>query len=173
MAGTKTRQEAAPPLASGHNRSKFTTSRNGGQRLSAMQLPWFTRLPPRGFGVLTTIGRKTGQPRPTCVRAARDGDTVYLVAIAGERTGWLRNLRADPHVKMRIRGGTFEGVARDLREHERGKAEALYSRFTGPFEFLESFAHLRGRPSRAKLAKLHRHWFRTGSPIAIDLRREQ
>ncbi len=79
-------EHEAPSLAPSHNRSKLTTSRSGGKRLSAMQLPWFSALPPRGFGVLTTKGRKTGQPRRTCVRVVRDRRTAFLVAIAGERT---------------------------------------------------------------------------------------
>jgi len=160
----------APARAPGHNRSKLTTTRSGGKRLSRMQLPWFTALPPRGFGVLTTKGRKTRQPRRTCVRAVRDGDTAFLVAIAGERADWLRNLRAHPEATLRIRGGTFDGIARDLKESERERAEGLYVKFTGPFELLESLAHLRGLPTRAKLRRMHQHWFRTGTPIAIDIR---
>src|SRR3954453_6033931 len=122
---------ATPPRAPGHNASRFTTTASGGRRLSDLQLPWFQTLPPRGFGVLTTRGRKTGQPRQTCVRAARDGQTVYLAAIAGERAGWLRNIRADPRVTLRIRGGTFEGVARDVSESERQRGEDVYARLTG------------------------------------------
>ncbi|MEA2125220.1 MAG: hypothetical protein QOI80_2002 [Solirubrobacteraceae bacterium] len=158
-------------LAPDHNRSQFTTTRHGGKRLSELQAPWFTILPPRGFGVLTTTGRKTGQARRTCIRAIRDGSIVFVVAIGGEGTGWLRNLRADPQVKLRIRGGTFDGVARDLREDERQRAEEMYRRFSGAFELLESLAHLRGRPKLSKIRRMHEHWFRTGTPIAIDLRR--
>src|SRR5438309_1948150 len=114
-----TGKRGAPELAPDHNRSKFTTTPQGGKRLSELQLPWFTVFPPRGFGVLTTTGRRTRQPRRTCIRAVRDGDRVFVVAIAGEQTSWLRNLRADPHVRLRIRGGTFDGTARDLRDEER------------------------------------------------------
>jgi hypothetical protein len=103
------------------------------------------------------------------VRAIRDDNTVFVVAIAGERSGWLRNLRIDPYVRLRIRGGTFEGVARDVREDERRRAEALYCQFTGPFELLESLAHLPGWPDRRKISRMHRHWFRSGTPMAIDL----
>jgi hypothetical protein len=94
---------------------------------------------------------------------------VFVVAIAGEHTGWLRNLRNDPQVKLRIRGGTFDGTARDVRDEERQRAEEAYCRFSGPFELLESLAHLRGRPKLSKIRRMHQHWFRTGTPIAIDL----
>ncbi|MBV9168279.1 MAG: nitroreductase family deazaflavin-dependent oxidoreductase [Solirubrobacterales bacterium] len=132
-------------------------------------MPFFLALPLRGFGVLTTFGRKSGQPRRTCVRAVRDGTTIYLVAIGGDRTGWLRNLRANPQVRLRIRGGTFSGVARELDIAESSRARTLYSSYTGAFEYLESLAHMPGRPRRERLAKMHRHWFDTGSPMAIDL----
>lgn len=156
-------------LAAGHNSSRLTTTARGGRRLSRMQLPWFNLHPPRGFGVLTTIGRASGDPRPTCVRAVRHGSTVYVVAIGGEHAGWIKNLRANPAVEIRIRGGRYRGNARDLRDDERGHAEALYASFTGPFEYLESLAHLSGRPRRDRIQNMHRHWFRSGLPVAIDL----
>jgi deazaflavin-dependent oxidoreductase (nitroreductase family) len=158
-----------PPLAPGHNRSFLTTTASGGQLLSKLQAPLFLAFPPRGFGVLTTTGRKSGRARRTCVRAVRDGSTVYVVAIGGQRTGWLRNLSANPQLKLRIRGGTFRGVARELEHDEADRARKLYSSYTGLFEYLESLAHMPGRPRRQRLAEMHQHWFDTGSPIAVDL----
>jgi deazaflavin-dependent oxidoreductase (nitroreductase family) len=61
-----------------------------------MQLPLFLLRPPAGYGVLTTTGRRTGKTRRRCVRAIKRGDRVYLVAIKGSRTGWLRNVLASP-----------------------------------------------------------------------------
>lgn len=167
--GTRPRASEHPALAPGHNRSFLTTTANGGRLLSKAQLPWFLLIPPRGFGVLTTTGRTTMRPRRTCVRAVRDGNTVYLVAIGGERSSWLRNLRVNARVQLRIKGGTFPGVARELKDIEFDRAHELYSSYTGPFEYLESFAHMPGRPRRDRLARMHKHWFETGSPMAIDL----
>jgi deazaflavin-dependent oxidoreductase (nitroreductase family) len=165
----ETLQGSDIPLAPGHNASWLTTTRQGGRWLSRLQLPWFTVRPPKGFGVLTTTGRNSGTPRPTCVRAVRDGNTVYLVAIGGDDAGWMKNVRKDPHVGIRIRAGRLRGVARELRDEERGPAETLYASFSGPFEYLESLAHLSGRPQRGRIEAMHRHWFRTGTPIAIDI----
>lgn len=169
--GTRFQRDGSghPPLAPGHNRSSLTTTATGGKVLSNLQMPWFLAFPPHGFGVLTTIGRRSGRPRRTCLRAVRDGSTVYVVAIGGKRTGWLRNLRANPQVKLRIRGGIVHGVARELDEAEFGRARDLYGSYTGPFEYLESLAHMPGRPRRERLGNMHRHWFETGSPMAIDL----
>ncbi|MFB9837455.1 hypothetical protein [Actinoallomurus acaciae] len=57
----------------GHRRNPLTTTLTGARFLNAFQVPWFRIAPPRGFGVLTTVGRKTGKTRRTCVRAIRDG----------------------------------------------------------------------------------------------------
>src|ERR687895_1476960 len=57
----------------------LTTKLAGGRILSALQLPYFMLLPARGYGVLTTTGRRTGKKRRKCIRAIRDGDKVYLV----------------------------------------------------------------------------------------------
>jgi hypothetical protein len=46
-------------LFEGHRRNPLTTRPQGGRLLSAIMLPWFGLLPPAGFGVITTTGRKT------------------------------------------------------------------------------------------------------------------
>jgi deazaflavin-dependent oxidoreductase (nitroreductase family) len=143
----------------------------GGRILSASQLPWFTVHPPSGFGVLTTRGRKTGRSRRRCVRAIRRGDRAYLVAIGGEFSGWLSNIRANPDVRLRIRGGSFEGVARELRgQAEREEAMAAFCETVNPFDYLECRAHRVGRPTRAKIEELHRTWFQGGVPLVVELR---
>jgi deazaflavin-dependent oxidoreductase (nitroreductase family) len=97
-------------------RNRLVQTPTGGRILSALMLPWFTLIPPRGCGVLTTTGRKTGKARRRCVRAIRCGDKVYLVAIGGEHNRWLKNISANPNVRLRMRGGTYRGVARELRD---------------------------------------------------------
>ena len=150
--------------------NKLVQTSKGGRILSAAMLPWFSLLPPKGCGVLTTTGRMTGKPRRRCVRAIRRGDRVFVVAIGGEHSFWLKNLRADPQVRLRMRGGTYEGVARDLRDpEERAEAQAAYCEEVNPFDYLENRAHRRGRPTRAKIVELHRAWFEGGVPLAIEL----
>ena len=150
-------------------RNPFVQSAKGGRVLSATQLPWFTVLPPKGFGVLTTTGRKTGKTRRKCVRAIRRGDRVYITAI--RPTAWLKNIRANPAVRLRIRGGRFDGVARELGESpERADAQAAYCETVNPFDFAECMMHRTGRPSRAKIRELHREWFERGVPLVVELR---
>jgi deazaflavin-dependent oxidoreductase (nitroreductase family) len=152
-------------------RNPFVRSLAGGRALSALELPWFMVLPPRGFGVITTTGRKTGRPRRRCVRAIRRGDKAYLVAIGGPRAGWLRNVRANPNVRLRIRGGTFAGVARELRnDGEREVARESYCETVNPVDHAECAIHRRGRPTPLKIRELHRIWFEGGVPLVVELK---
>jgi hypothetical protein len=36
-------------------------------------------------------------------------------------------------------------------------------------DYGECALHLRGLPTRAKIKELHRYWFDTGIPLAVDL----
>jgi len=142
----------------------------GARILSAAMLPWFALAPPKRCGVLTTIGRRTGKARPRCVRTIRRGDRVFVVAIGGEHNRWLMNIRANPSVRLRIRGGTYEGVAREPRDpDERAEAKAAYCGEVNPFDYLENWAHRRGRPTRRKIVELHHAWFEGGVPLVIEL----
>ncbi len=141
----------------------------GGRVLSALQLPFFTVLPPSGFGVITTTGRRTGKTRRKCVRVIRDGNKAYIVSIPGIQAAWLKNARAQPHVRLRIRGGRFHGVARELRPAETQHAMAAYCETVNPFDYAECAVHRRGRPTRSKIKELHRNWFEGGIPMIIEL----
>jgi deazaflavin-dependent oxidoreductase (nitroreductase family) len=152
-------------------RNPLIRTPRGGQLLSALQLPWFTVLPPAGFAVLTTTGRRTGRTRRRCVRAIRRGDTAYLVAIGGEHSRWLKNVRADPEVLLRVRGGRFTGVAREPGPSELAHARAAFCDTVKPFDYLECRVHRTGRPTREKIIALHRTWFEGGTPLVVELRR--
>jgi deazaflavin-dependent oxidoreductase (nitroreductase family) len=147
----------------------FVNSRTGGRVLSALQAPWFTLLPPRGFGVLTMTGRKTGKRRRKCVRAIRRGNRAYVVSI--RPTHWLRNVRANPEVRLRIRGGTFVGRVRELRgEAELEEAREAYCETVNRFDYAECRMWRPGRPTQAKVRELHRAWFAHGTPLVVELR---
>lgn len=168
-------------IATRHERKhrQLLRSAADGRRLSAAMLPFFLLRPPAGFGVITTTGAKTGKERRKCVRVIRVGDTAYLVALRPPAVAianpsfvnaWVWNIRANPGVSMRIRGGTYNGVGRELTDPwERGRARAALCDTVNPFDAAECVVHLRGRPTRAKIEELHAYWFDTGIPIAIDL----
>lgn len=155
-------------------RNPFMGSRTGGRILSALMLPYFAVRPPRGFGVLTTTGRKTGKRRPKCVHVIRGGDKAYIVMIrpkiSAGPSGWMLNIMANPHVRLRVRGGTYDGVARELvDESERERARDAYCETVGPFDYVECTFHRSGIPTRSKIVELHRSWFDTGIPLIVEL----
>jgi deazaflavin-dependent oxidoreductase (nitroreductase family) len=148
----------------------FVRSLAGARVLSALQLPWFTLLPPSGFGVVTTTGRRTGKARRKCIRAIRRGTRAYIVSIGGAEGAWLKNIRANPNVDLRIRGETVRGTARELRDDaERQEAADAFCQTVNPFDYLECIVHRRGRPTRSKIIELHSTWFEGGIPLVVEL----
>lgn len=86
--------------------------------------------------LLTTTGRKTGQPRVSPLLYLRDGDRVVLVASHGGRANnpmWYLNLKANPKVSVQIKKEVLQLTARDATEAERDeywpKLVAMYSSF--------------------------------------------
>jgi deazaflavin-dependent oxidoreductase (nitroreductase family) len=59
---------------------------------------------PPWFALLETTGRVSGRPRQTPVGAGmRRGDTVFwLVAAHGTQSDFVRNMQADPHVRIKV-----------------------------------------------------------------------
>lgn len=62
---------------------------------------------PPGYALLETIGRKTGKPRRTPVGDGRVGNRLWLVAEHGREAGYVRNLMANPRVRVKLRDGLF------------------------------------------------------------------
>jgi deazaflavin-dependent oxidoreductase (nitroreductase family) len=72
--------------------------------------------------LLTTTGRKTGEPRVSPLLYLREGDRVLLVASRGgsdKHPLWYLNLKADPKVSVEIKGEKLDLTARDATEEER------------------------------------------------------
>jgi len=70
------------------------------------------RMAGRPVLLLTTTGRRTGRSRRTPVQYETFDGRIVLAAAAGgapSDPAWLRNIRADPHVRVRL--GTAEGPA--------------------------------------------------------------
>ena len=84
--------------------------------------------------------------------------------------GWVWNIRANPDVTLRMRGGTFHGVARELKDPaELEPAREAVCETVNLFDYGECNVHLRGLPTRAKIKDLHRYWFDTGIPLVVEL----
>ncbi|MQA09814.1 MAG: nitroreductase family deazaflavin-dependent oxidoreductase [Pseudonocardiaceae bacterium] len=149
----------------------FVRSLGGARVLSALKLPFFLVRPPGAFGVLTTTGRKSGKARRKCVRVIRSGNEAYLVSIGGADAAWVKNVRANPAVRLRLRGGSMAGTVRELRDSaERDRARKAYCETISPFDYLMCAMHRNGRPTRTKIVELVRSWFATGTPLVVELR---
>jgi deazaflavin-dependent oxidoreductase (nitroreductase family) len=52
--------------------------------------------------ILETTGRKSGLPRRTPVGKAIEGDTLWVVAEHGRKAAWVRNVEANPRLRVRV-----------------------------------------------------------------------
>jgi deazaflavin-dependent oxidoreductase (nitroreductase family) len=58
-----------------------------------------------GDALLETTGRTTGRPRRTPVCDCGEGDTFWLIAQTGRDAEFVRNIQADPRVRVKLRRG--------------------------------------------------------------------
>jgi deazaflavin-dependent oxidoreductase (nitroreductase family) len=106
---------------------------------------------------LETIGRRSGQPRRVEIWfAAEPGrERIYLLSGGRDRAHWVRNIRADGRVRVRLGERWFDGAAAEI---EGGPDDGLARRLLA--------AKYQGWVSGASLSA----WARESLPVAIDLR---
>ncbi|BCI52345.1 nitroreductase [Mycolicibacterium litorale] len=68
--------------------------------------------------LLETTGRRSGEPRRTPLGGKRIGDQFWFVSEFGERSQYIRNIKADPRVRVRLRGRWHSGVAHLLPDDD-------------------------------------------------------
>ena len=77
---------------------------------------------PPGYAMLETIGRKTAQPRRTPVGNGLVGRQFWIVAEHGANAAYVRNLQANPRVRVKVREGLrsrwYAGTAHVLRDDD-------------------------------------------------------
>lgn len=73
-----------------------------------------------GIALLETTGRRSGEPRRTPVSNGLEPatDTFWIVAEMGRRAAYVRNIEANPRVRIRLRGGWRSGTARVLDDDD-------------------------------------------------------
>jgi deazaflavin-dependent oxidoreductase (nitroreductase family) len=79
---------------------------------------------------LTHHGRRTGKPYEVVIWFMVDGDKLYL-ATANVNRNWVRNVKKDPKVLLRVGGETFSGQVRPIsdpaeREHVQSLVQQKY-----------------------------------------------
>jgi deazaflavin-dependent oxidoreductase (nitroreductase family) len=72
--------------------------------------------------LLTTKGRRSGEPRELALIYGRHGDDYMIVASKGgsdEPPAWYRNIEADPNVEVQVRDERFNARARTASPEEK------------------------------------------------------
>jgi deazaflavin-dependent oxidoreductase (nitroreductase family) len=103
---------------------------------------------------LTTTGRVSGRPHEIEIWFGVQDNTLYLLSGSG-KSDWVKNLRKDPDVTVRIAKHTFTGKARVVNDTE----EELKARYLIAEKYQEW-----------EEGKILSHWARTALPIAIDVK---
>jgi deazaflavin-dependent oxidoreductase (nitroreductase family) len=71
-----------------------------------------------GQVVLETTGRASGLARPTPIGGRVVGDALWFVSMHGDSSNYIRNIKADNAVRVRIRGRWHSGKAYLLPEDD-------------------------------------------------------
>ncbi|MEO9256068.1 MAG: nitroreductase/quinone reductase family protein [Tepidiformaceae bacterium] len=74
------------------------------RKLRGMDLTAFTNEP---YCYLTTTGRVTGEPREIEIWFGISGSTLYMLSGGRDRSNWVKNIRKQPEVTIRIKDHTF------------------------------------------------------------------
>ena len=85
-----------------------------------------------GYALLETTGRRSGEPRRVPVGDGLVDGTFWIVAEHGRRAAYVRNLEANPRVRVKTRGSWRAGTAQVMpdddahaRQHGLGRGRPL------------------------------------------------
>ena len=115
-------------------------------KIVAGYVPW--------WALLETTGRRSGKPRRNPVGNGLKGGTFWIVAEHGPQAGYVKNIKADPRVRLRVGGRWREGIAQvldddDARARQRTlrSVNAAFVRLMGTDLLTVRIDLDRGRPS--------------------------
>lgn len=121
--------------------------------------------------VLTTTGRKSGQPRDTPLQYEDVDGTIYVGSARGTEADWFRNIVADPHVSVQTKDGQFTALAEPITDPDR-IVDFLELRLQRHPRMIRAMLKLHGlplRPHRTQLEPLATHLalvaLHSGEPI--------
>ncbi len=81
------------------------------------------------WSLLETTGRKTGEPRRTPVGNGLIDDTFWIVAEHGRKAHYVKNIEANPRVRVRVRGRWRTGTAHLMPDDDTRARQARLRRF--------------------------------------------
>jgi deazaflavin-dependent oxidoreductase (nitroreductase family) len=73
---------------------------------------------PRGWALLETTGRRSGEPRRVPVGNGLRGPHFWIVAEHGHHANYVRNLEADPRVRVKVGRRWLSGTAHVLDDDD-------------------------------------------------------
>lgn len=92
--------------------------------------------------LLTTTGRRTGEPRTTPLIYQRHGDAYLVVASngGGAPPGWLLNLQADPRASVQVKADHHTARARIATPAERPALWRIMTATGTPYDAFQAKA---------------------------------
>ena len=105
--------------------------------------------------LLTTRGRKTGRPLVTPLVYEIRGETVVVASARGSSADWLRNILAEPKVRVRVGRHQFDATAEVTIDPEQiaDYLQCQIDRNPAAFGAILRSEGLSSRPSRAALIR--------------------
>ena len=91
--------------------------------------------------LLTTTGRKSGEPRTTPLIHGRDGADFLVVASMGgapEHPNWYENLVVDPDARIQVRSEHLRVRARTASDEEKPRLWAIMTAFWPNYDVYQS-----------------------------------
>ena len=91
--------------------------------------------------LLTTTGRRSGEPRTSAMIYGTDGDAFVVIASQGgmpTHPNWYLNLPADPAVELQVGADRFAAVARTAEGEERDRLWSLMTSVWPNFDVYQS-----------------------------------
>jgi deazaflavin-dependent oxidoreductase (nitroreductase family) len=104
------------------------------------------------FCYLTTTGRVSGQPREIEIWFGIRGRTLYMLSGGRDQSNWVKNIKKDPSVSVRIGRRTFRGAGRIVtdRKEDLAARKLLAGKYASSSDDLSE-------------------WGRDALPVAVDL----
>jgi deazaflavin-dependent oxidoreductase (nitroreductase family) len=82
----------------------------------------------RGTALLETIGRKSGEARITPVTNGLDGDVFWIVTEHGRNANYVRNIEAQPRVRVHAGRGWRVGTAQIVDHDPEQRLQQIVAR---------------------------------------------
>jgi deazaflavin-dependent oxidoreductase (nitroreductase family) len=82
----------------------------------------------RSTALLETIGRKSGAPRVTPITNGLEGDVFWIVTEHGHKANYVRNIEANPRVRVKTGRHWREGMATIVDDDPQARLDSIVAR---------------------------------------------